>query len=119
MTATITTHRDLINRMMMKTAGKSFGANQWGERHRAAFACPNQSPERGIVQIINAAADYADWHKERYESGIGEDGFLGSAWEQIIRACLTLLNGECGNLDCGTTDGLLRSMLELEGFKDE
>ena len=94
--------------------GKVTGQNRWGIRHYHSWR--NPGPKEIVVRMIEAAADYADWHKDRYESKIGEDGVIGKEWETIVRACLGLLNGELGDLDGGTLDGLLRDMLRLEGF---
>lgn len=68
--------------------------------------------------MVQGAATYADAHAKRYESKIGDDGVLGPAWCDILRGVLTLLNGEMGRLDGGTVDGLIRDMLQAEGFDE-
>jgi len=105
------THRQLINDSLDKTGPKSFKENRWGQQHCRAWQ--TQPP---IVRMITGAAMYADTHRKRYGSSIGEDGFLGPQWEAIIRGIRALLNGECGELDCGTLDSLLCEMLELEAI---
>lgn len=87
--------------------------------HNAALARVDHgaSFERAIVDMIYALARYADDHHGRYESGIGQDGVLGADWAQAVNAVRGLLNGETGRLDCGTVDGLLCKMLELEGVE--
>jgi hypothetical protein len=111
-------HQKLIADMLTTTANKRFQENQWGARHCAAWREP-QGPEVGIVRMIEGVALYADHHAKRFESNVGEDGLLGPEVEQIIRSIRTLLNGECGRLDCGTLDRLLLDMLAAEGMGDE
>jgi hypothetical protein len=60
---------------------------------------------------------YADAHAERFESSIGDDYVLGPIWERMGRTIGELLNGETGRLDCGTIDGMIRDVLERNGFK--
>lgn len=69
--------------------------------------------------MLKGAVSYADWHFSRYGSKIGDDGVLGPAWAEVLKSLLTLLNGELGRLDGGTLDGLIRGMLDAEGFTDE
>ena len=69
-----------------------------------------------IVRMIQSLADYADAHRELYGSGIGEDYVLGPEWANMVQGCRGLLNGETGQLDCGTLDGLLCDMLRAEGL---
>jgi hypothetical protein len=87
----------------------------WQARHNAALTTP-QPTEAGIVRLLHGWADYADIHKRRYESGIGDDGVLGPAWAAIGANVRTLLNGETGRLDCGTLDSFICSTLTAEGF---
>jgi hypothetical protein len=112
------THDSLIANMLVATAGKKFQENNWGARHCAAWREP-QPNEEGVVNLLKAAAVYADNHRKRFESGVGEDGFLGQHWVGIVKAVRVLLNGDCGRLDCGTLDKLILEMLEIEGSKDE
>lgn len=61
--------------------------------------------------MIKGWAKYAEDHRARFESPIGQDGVLGDYWESIGDALRGLLNGDCGRLDCGTLDGfILRTM---------
>lgn len=87
----------------------------WVERHVNAIYNP-KGAEIGVVSLLRGWLEYANTHKELYESGIGQDGFLGEHWEAIGHALLALLNGDCGRLDCGTLDGLIRDVLTAEGF---
>lgn len=109
------THADRIEAMLRKTATRQHKDNRWGARHCAAWREP-QPVEAGIVGLIQAAAVYADSHKSRFGSKVGDDGVLGDHWADILRNVRGLLNGECGRLDCGSVDGLILSMLEAEGF---
>jgi hypothetical protein len=90
----------------------------WQTRHLLAVQGP-RGPEQPIVHLISAWLAYADSHRERFESGIGEDGVLGENWSKIGAELRGLLNGECGRLDCGTLDGTICSALEAEGFNPD
>ncbi len=84
--------------------------NGWRERHKKArWVEP-------IAHAIKAWVDYALEHEARFGSPIGEDGVLGPAWEQWGLALRTLLNGETGDLDCGTLDTILVDNLVEQGF---
>jgi hypothetical protein len=87
----------------------------WQDRHLQAVTMP-KGPELGIVSLITGWAMYADTHRARYENGIGKDYFLGPCWAAIGANIRTLLNGECGRLDCGTLDAFLHDTLKAEGF---
>jgi hypothetical protein len=86
----------------------------WQERHLAALCSSHP-----MVIMLRGWAAYADKHRARFESGIGEDSFLGPQWEAVGRALLEMLNGDCGALDCGTIDGFIRDALKAEGFREE
>jgi hypothetical protein len=87
----------------------------WQGRHHRALRIAGPA-SNAIVAMIAGWADYADTHKARYESGIGEDGVLGPAWAAMGGNLRTLLNGELGGLDGGTLDGFLCNTLTAEGF---
>lgn len=65
-----------------------------------------------IVQGINAWNAYAINHQARYNSPIGQDYVLGPTWQQWGLALRTLLNGETGDLDCGTLDTIIYDNLK-------
>jgi len=69
-----------------------------------------------IVSLFSGRLKYADEHKWKYHSGIGEDGLLGDEWAKIGGALRGLLNGETGRFDCGTLDKLIADTLRAEGF---
>lgn len=117
MTAT-QSHAELIRDTLEAVADKSFQENRWGERHYQAWHAPRHK-ERGVVDLLKAAANYADLHRHNHGSRIGEDYVLGPPWAQILVSVRALLNGECGRLDCGTLDSLILSMLTLEGFDED
>ncbi len=98
--------------------GKMPNTGGWQDRHLAAIRVPSRS-EENVGDMIGAWAQYADSHKARFESGIGQDYVLGPAWAGIGVSLLTLLNGECGRFDCGTLDGFIRDTMEAEGFNDD
>ena len=89
----------------------------WQARHIQAWHSI-KGPAANIKRLVEALGMYADSHYARYESRIGEDGFLGPAWLAMLKACRVLLNGETGGLDCGTVDGLLCAMALNEGFSE-
>lgn len=90
------------------------------ELHRRAIARSTAGFESAIVELLRALAEYADAHRDRYETEIGEDGVLGDHFEEIARGLLGLLNGETGRLDCGTIDGAIRKLCKaakVEGIE--
>lgn len=109
-------HLNLIVKANAKDADKP-----WKRRHLAAWiAPPVQSTGNGhaVAALVKALSEYADTHHDIYKAPIGEDGVLGEHWAQIIRDVRGLLNGDCGELDCGTVDGILAAMLKNEGFSE-
>ncbi len=93
----------------------------WKERHNAAVSMwqvmPTERPfESSMVQMLSAWARYADNHRTRYQSPIGEDYVLGREWTAIGLGLRGLLNGDCGpRLDCGTLDGFILDTLRANG----
>lgn len=102
---------------MKKTAGKKNYIDRLYEKadcharyqvaHRDAIQL-GTDVEAPIVNMLRGWLTYADTYRNRFESEIGDDGFLGKEWQCIGYALLVLLNGECGRLDCGTLDHLIR-----------
>ena len=68
-----------------------------------------------VGKMYDAWHRLAENHRDRYKSVIGDDGVLGPAWEQIGDSLRTLLNGDCGGLDCGTVDGLILDTMTRHG----
>ncbi len=96
------------------------GPTKWRLDHQAATRLPCPGFEGAVVDILKALAEYADAHRARYESEVGEDGVLGDHFEEIARGLLGLLNGETGRLDCGTLDGAIRKLCKaakVEGIE--
>jgi hypothetical protein len=89
--------------------------SKWQDRHMSALRTP-RGFEAALRDMIEAWARYADEHRARYGSGIGEDHVLGDAWMELGRGILVLLNGEAGRFDCGTLGGFIRSALTTEGY---
>lgn len=106
------------SRLMQPSFRAMPNTNGWQDRHRQALITP-QGSEEPLVRMLHGWARYADQHRFRYESGIGDDGVLGPQWATIGAALRSLLNGECGRLDCGTLDGFLNATLTDEGFNPE
>jgi hypothetical protein len=102
-------------RQLVARAGDLTGAFA---RHAAAWEAP-QGFERPVVQIVRSLAEYAAEHAARYESPIGEDGVMGDCWADIARGAIRLLNGETGNLDCGSVESGIRALAKAVGFEDE
>lgn len=90
----------------------------WKTRHLAAINAP-QGSETPIVTLLSGWLQYAKVYKQRYESTIGEDYVLGPAWQDTGKALLIMLNGECGRLDCGTLDSLIRMTFTANGYDEE
>jgi hypothetical protein len=86
----------------------------WKNRHLAAIGAPSGF-ERPIIFALRAWLDYAREHAARYKSPIGDDVVLGKAWLAWGEALCELLNGDCGRLDCGTLDTILRDNLIEQG----
>lgn len=88
----------------------------WSTRHLKAVTSPGTGFERAYVEMLRGWLRYADVHATRYDSGIGDDGVLGPLWARIGDALLGLLNGDLGNMDGGTLDGIIRDTLLAEDF---
>ena len=85
------------------------------QRHEDALNHP-RGVELPIAYMLGAWLLYADIHRERYRSGIGEDGVLGLEWAKIGAAIRGLLNGDCGRIDCGAVDAVICDTLKDEGI---
>jgi len=86
------------------------GTPNVGAAHHSAVMYPRPEFESPVLELLVGLAGYADAHRDRYESEVGEDGVLGDHFEEIARGLLGLLNGETGRLDCGTLDGAIRKL---------
>lgn len=96
---------------------------KWVERHRTAiqrglYAGPVTNHSEAMVQGINAWIAYAFAHRYRYAAPIGQDYVLGPMWKQWGIGLRGLLNGETGDLDCGTLDTIILDNLK-EQFPGE
>lgn len=109
---------DLIEKSLEKTQGKSFKGNSWGARHHACWR-RGVGTAGAIANLVTSAAAYADEYARHFEGKIGDDGVLGDEWGRILRGIIGLLDGESGNLDCGTVDSLLREMARSQGYDKE
>lgn len=88
-------------------------------RHELAIDHPT-GPERPFIGMLRGWLEYADTHRTRFESGIGEDYVLGPEWERIGRGLRAMLNGDLGRrLDCGALDSIILDALKDEGFGDD
>lgn len=54
-----------------------------------------------------------------YGVSIADDYVLGPAWAEIGKSLRTLLNGDCGRLDCGTIDRIVTEEFVANGLTDE
>lgn len=90
----------------------------WKTRHQRAIFDPKEF-EQPIITMLHGWLIYAERHQKQYESPIGDDGVLGVEWAHIGRGILGLLNGDCGRLDCGTLDTIIRDNLAEQGFHEE
>lgn len=100
--------------MATKTQGRT-----WKDRHDAACLYPRGS-EGPIIAMYRALSDYVEIYKTDYPDRIlGDDYVLGAAWLRAASAFQDLLDGDCGRLDCGTLDGLIRDCARNAGFSAE
>ena len=110
-----------IDRLMIFNENRAPNIGDWRGKHKSALTLRNataKSPERGILYLFKGWLLYADYHRERYGEGIGEDYFLGPEWVKICLAIRLLLNGELGLLDGGTLDSVILDTLSAEGFDE-
>lgn len=75
--------------------------------------------EKALVALYKGWRMYAEAHEKRFESKIGEDYVLGPEWQKIGEALRRLLNGETGNLDCGTVDSSILDTMKANGIDTE
>lgn len=96
--------------------------NGWQDRHNEAVTAYHLNThfrafEPAIVGMLQAWALYAQDHKDRYDSPIGEDGVLGDEWKAIGLGIKGLLGGETGSrLDCGTLSTFISKTLAGNGI---
>lgn len=95
----------------------------WDRRHNAEVkdtyrGIRSIDAPSSIIRMLDALAVYADEHARRYDSPIGQDGVLGDAWCKALGGVRAMLNGETGNLDCGTVDGAILAMVRAAGFEE-
>ena len=113
----------IINQINGELA-RAAAPESWQHRHLNAWARPygqSLSERRAVAMCsaIRAWADIADNHLRAYDSPIGDDGVLGPAWQKIGDGLLDLLNGECGALDAGTLDRMIRAVLRSQRAESE
>jgi hypothetical protein len=72
-----------------------------------------------IVTSLEAWAQYAVNHLERFEAPIGSDYYFGPVWHAWGRALHDTLNGDTGNLDCGKLSQFFYATLHAHGFSDD
>jgi hypothetical protein len=101
---------------------KSSDLTDWRARHNTAVTLPItriSTLESSLVYMLRGWYDYARQHEQRFESKIGDDGFLGPAWEEMGDNLRTLLNGDIGRLDGGTVDGFILNTMRENGVDTE
>lgn len=86
--------------------------------HYAAWAAPKAGMENAIRDMVRGWREYADTHKEQYDSDICDDCYLGDEWVDMGLALRALLNGETGRFDCGTLDALIVQTLRSNGYTE-
>jgi hypothetical protein len=98
------------------SGGYSVSLDQQQVRHNEAIDTP-RGFEVPIVRMLLYWSKYADEHRKRYEADIHTaDPLIGDSWVEIGQGIRKLLNGETGNLDCGTLDAFILRTLEENGF---
>jgi hypothetical protein len=83
---------------------------------------PNRNDhfELAIRYMVIGWLEYAEAHKIRYGTKVGEDCVIGAEWEVIGDALKGLLGGDCGaRFDCGTLARFIRSTMILNGCCEE
>lgn len=80
------------------------------ERHRKAWG------RERWPDLITSLACYADAHERRHGARIGEDGYSGQEFEDLLRSCVRLLSADVGELDGGTCDGIARAVATAAGL---
>ena len=85
----------------------------WKARHQSAL---HSQPHQHIVLMLRGWCSYADRHRKRFESSIGEDYVLGPDWARLGKALHGLLNGDTGDLDCGTLSTIIHDNIAEAGF---
>ena len=88
-------------------------------KHYAALASPRTAFECSLRDMIRGWREYADAHKEAYDTELSEDYVLGEDWRVMGQSLLGLLNGELGRYDGGTLDALIRETFRSNGFSSE
>ena len=104
------THADRIA-AMLRAADKEL------PRHGAAWREP-QPNEALVVGFTCSAAAYADKHHAKSDSTLRDAGISGEWWAESLSNTRDLMAGDCGRLDRGTVDALIRDMLKAEGFEE-
>lgn len=113
-------HRTALSIIDQKNDKAALRNAEWGKRHYAfwqnnTIRNDTGKPGASVVRMVEAWAAYADEHFARFESLIGDDYVLGVAWIEQGKALRTLLNGECGPLDCGAVDSMLLDIMSANG----
>lgn len=97
------------NRKLPNTGG-------WQDRHDEALRNPRIGFESALVRMMVGWFEYAEEHKQRYESVIGNDHVLGDEWEAMGDALRGLLNGSLERLDAGTLDSFVLKTMRSNGI---
>lgn len=90
----------------------------WEILHNAALQTPSVK-EVGVVQLLQSWETYANNHRARFETSIGDDAVLARYWSDIGSAIIGLLNGDIGRLDGGTVDKYVRELARENGVKGD
>lgn len=90
--------------------------SDWAARHQKAWDNPNAT-ERGIKNIIKGYATLADSYASGHGMLLGEDGYFSEHARDMIQAMIAYLNFDCGRLDCGTLDRLIRELASESGVE--
>ena len=87
------------------------------KRHAQARSNPSTAFERALVGLINGLALYPVAHAHAYSSPLADDGVIGPAWLDALRAVVDMLNGELGRLDGGLLWTELNKLARSAGFE--
>lgn len=84
----------------------------WRTRHRSAL----HSRRYNIVIMLEGWCKYATEHQNRLGTSISEDYVLGPQWARLGKALHGLLDGETGDLNCGTLSTIIHDNIAEAGF---
>lgn len=109
----MTTNKEIIDDRIVKAMDHA-----WGFRHSSAwYARPKEQREYEtvIVGLVTSWAAIGDTCR-KHGREVKSDYVLCQIFVEMGQQIISLLNFDCGRLDCGTVDGTIRDIARNEGF---